>query len=102
KVETVFLETTGVEDAGRRNAHGPEGLAEVADSGPHKIAGNILVGADELPKLLNIDVEILLEEEAPQFGWIVGREKASIIASNAAQCAAFGADNTPVREGCMI
>ena len=45
---------------------------------------------------------ILLEKEASRFGRILGRKQAPIIAANAAQRAAFGADDAAIRESRVI
>src|ERR1039458_1864374 len=48
EVEAVLGEAAGVDGAGGRRFGGPPGLAEVVDAGPHEIAGDVVIGADEL------------------------------------------------------
>src|SRR5271157_8777 len=58
KVEAILFETAGIDNAGGRTFHGPHGFAQIVDARPHKIAGDVAVGSDELPELFYVDAPV--------------------------------------------
>src|ERR1039458_3349689 len=54
EVETVLREAAAIDAAGRAASTGPAGFADVIDSGPHEIAGYVVVGTHEFPELLGV------------------------------------------------
>ena len=112
EVVAVLGETATVDDAGTGSSGCAEGFAEVIDAGPHEVAGDVIVGAHEPPKLLRIQCEPAHAASASASRRRRGRQSrgfrrgwgnnAGIVAALPAHPAAFGSDHAPVGMGGLV
>src|SRR5208283_1247397 len=96
KVEAIFLEAAGVNDAGGRTLHRPSCFSQVINASPHEIAGNVIMYVHKLPQLFHVDVSSGQEtgKSRRKLIWKQG----AVIAADAAHRFAFRADKTTLRK----
>ena len=96
EVEAVLAEAARVDDPGGGALRGPARLAQVIDAGPHEVAGHVVVGSDELPQLLGVDVPAPVDPAGAGCGF--AGEQRAIVAPDAAHRPAFRANHASLRK----
>src|ERR1035438_3403451 len=94
EVEAIFFEAACIDNSRPRTPRRPRRFSQVVDACPHEVACHVVIRADKLPEFFYVEIsarsiprpEILLCEL---------REQTAVLASNAAHCWAFGADDAP-------
>ena len=106
EVVAVLGEAAAIDAAGAGAARAAEGFAEVVDAGPHEVAGDVVVGADEFPELFGVEAAEAADHAASGSGR-GGRgggpgEQRAVVAAGAAHARAFGADHAPFGVGELV